>query len=205
MVAGAANNLVSVAPSATSGVALISQGASANPAFGTVVIAGGGTGLASMTAYALLAGGTTSTGNLQQVASLGSIGEVLTSAGAGALPVWASAPIADLPWSVVTGATQAMAVDNGYVSANVTIPVAFTLPATAAVGSIIRVAGLAAGNGWTLAQNALQSIQIGSSVSTVGVGGSLASTNDNDCVHLLCAVADLTFLVISSMGNISIV
>ena len=184
---------------------MISQGSSSNPAFGTVVVAGGGTGLTSTVEYAVLAGGTTATGNLQQVSGLGSAGQVLTSAGAAALPVWATAPIADLPWSVITGSTQALVADNGYVSANVTTAVAFTLPATAAVGSIIRIAGLAAGTGWTIAQNALQSIQMGSSVSTVGIVGSLASTDDNDCVHILCAVANTTFVILSAMGNVTIV
>lgn len=48
----------------------------------------GGTGKTSYTAYALLAGGTTSTGTLQQVAGVGTAGQVLTSNGAGALPTW---------------------------------------------------------------------------------------------------------------------
>lgn len=38
-----------LAPSATSGVALISQGAASNPAYGTVVVAGGGTGAVTLT------------------------------------------------------------------------------------------------------------------------------------------------------------
>jgi hypothetical protein len=46
----------------------------------------GGTGLRSTTAYALFCGGTTSTANLQQVASVGSLGQVLKSNGASALP-----------------------------------------------------------------------------------------------------------------------
>lgn len=51
----------------------------------------GGTGLASLTAYALLAGGTTSTGALQQVSGLGTSGQVLTSNGVAALPTWQAA------------------------------------------------------------------------------------------------------------------
>ncbi len=49
----------------------------------------GGTGVASTMAYSVLCGGTTSTGALQSVASLGTTGQVLTSLGAGALPIWA--------------------------------------------------------------------------------------------------------------------
>jgi hypothetical protein len=48
----------------------------------------GGTGASSQTAYAVLAGGTTSTGAYQSVASVGSSGQVLTSNGAGALPTF---------------------------------------------------------------------------------------------------------------------
>lgn len=57
-----------------------------------VTVPDGGTGLTSMTPYALLAGGTTSTGNLQQVASLGSATDVLTSNGAGMLPTFQPIP-----------------------------------------------------------------------------------------------------------------
>ena len=84
------NSLANVAPSATSGVPLVSQGSSANPAFGTAVVAGGGTGLTSTTAYGVLCGGTTTTGNLQN-AGAGSAGQVLTSNGASALPTWQAA------------------------------------------------------------------------------------------------------------------
>lgn len=48
----------------------------------------GGTGLTSTTAYAVVCGGTTSTGNLQSIASVGTSGQVLTSNGAGALPTF---------------------------------------------------------------------------------------------------------------------
>lgn len=43
------STITNVAPSATSGVPLISQGASADPAFGTAVVAGGGTGAVTLT------------------------------------------------------------------------------------------------------------------------------------------------------------
>jgi len=55
-----------------------------------LTVANGGTGDSSLTAYAVLAGGTTSTGPIQSVASLGTSGQVLTSNGAGALPTFQS-------------------------------------------------------------------------------------------------------------------
>ena len=54
----------------------------------TVTVAKGGTGQTSLTAYAVLCGGTTSTGAVQPVASVGTSGQVLTSNGAGALPTF---------------------------------------------------------------------------------------------------------------------
>lgn len=54
-------------------------------------VAHGGTGITSTTAYAVLTGGTTSTGALQSIASVGTSGQVLTSNGAGALPTFQAA------------------------------------------------------------------------------------------------------------------
>jgi len=48
--------LTLLAPSATSGVPLISQGAASNPAYGTAVVAGGGTGATTLTAHGVLVG-----------------------------------------------------------------------------------------------------------------------------------------------------
>ena len=95
LVAGAGNAIVSVAPSATAGVPFISSGAGVDPAFGTAVVAGGGTGLATLTAYELLAAGTTATGSLQQI-GIGSAGQVLTSNGAGALASFQAASVSEL-------------------------------------------------------------------------------------------------------------
>ena len=53
-----------------------------------LVVAGGGTGQSSLPTYAVLCGGTTSTGAVQSVSGLGTSGYVLTSNGASALPTW---------------------------------------------------------------------------------------------------------------------
>jgi hypothetical protein len=58
---------------------------------GTLPVDNGGTGATSQTAYAVLAGGTTSTGAYQSVASVGTSGQILTSNGAGALPTFQAA------------------------------------------------------------------------------------------------------------------
>lgn len=57
---------------------------------GTLIVANGGTGDTSFTAYSVITGGTTSTGALQNVSGVGTSGQLLTSNGAGALPTWQS-------------------------------------------------------------------------------------------------------------------
>lgn len=51
-------------------------------------VAGGGTGIATTTAYSVICAGTTATGAFQSLAALGGAGSRLTSAGAGALPTF---------------------------------------------------------------------------------------------------------------------
>lgn len=97
-------------------------------------------------------------------------------------------------WTEVTGTTQAMVADNGYVANNGAL-VVFTLPTTAAFGTVINLVGKGAG-GWRIDQNASQNIQVGSVSSTVGVGGSVASTNRYDSLELLCTTANTTWTVL---------
>ncbi|OGU58947.1 MAG: hypothetical protein A2X64_02875 [Ignavibacteria bacterium GWF2_33_9] len=59
---------------------------------GTVAVANGGTGVGTATPYALVAAGTTATGNFQQVSGVGTSGQVLTSNGSNALPSWQNIP-----------------------------------------------------------------------------------------------------------------
>ncbi len=89
LVGAGTTTITKVAPSATLGIPLISQGVAADPTFGTAVVAGGGTGAVTFTAYAPVCGGTTSTGVLQSAdTGIGSSGFVLTSTGAASLPTW---------------------------------------------------------------------------------------------------------------------
>jgi hypothetical protein len=97
LIGATSNGITNVAPSITSGVPIISQGAASDPA-----VAGGGTGSTSFTAYTPVCGGTTTTGALQSVASIGTTGQVLTSNGAGSLPTFqnvGTAPFANALFS----------------------------------------------------------------------------------------------------------
>lgn len=53
-----------------------------------VPVVAGGTGVAANTAYAVLCGGTTTTGAVQSIASVGTSGQILTSGGAATLPTF---------------------------------------------------------------------------------------------------------------------
>lgn len=114
------------------------------------------------------------------------------------------ASISDFDWNVATGSTQAITVNNGYF-ANYAGTLAFTLPATAAVGDTIQIAQMAASQGWSLAQNAGQTCYIGNTATTTGAGGSLASTDDGDWIELVCRVANTDFQVNVKSGNITVV
>lgn len=106
-------------------------------------------------------------------------------------------------WSVIT-ADQSASVNNGYICNKAGL-LTLTLPTTAAVGTIIEVSGMNTALGWKIAQNANQQIFFGTSSTTSGTGGSLASTNIYDSVRLVCNTANLTWIVLSSVGNITVV
>lgn len=108
---------------------------------------------------------------------------------------------AGIGWTVVTGTTQAAAVNQGYFANNALL-VTVTLPATASVGATVRVAGMGNG-GWAVAQNAGQSIRMGNVTTTTGVGGSLASTDIGDAVEIVCRVANTEWMVLSMVGNVT--
>lgn len=106
-------------------------------------------------------------------------------------------------WSVIT-ANQTAAINNGYIC-NKASTLTLTLPTTSAVGSIIEVTGINNATGWLIAQNASQQIFFGTASTTAGVTGSLASSATRDSLRMVCVVADLTWNVLSSVGNITVV
>lgn len=108
---------------------------------------------------------------------------------------------APMPTVVVTGTSQAAATNTAYVTNNSGL-CTVTIPSTIAVGDELRVIGLGAG-GWKIAQNASQLINFGNQVTTTGTGGSLASSNQYDTIHLKCTVANTTYSVVAVQGNIA--
>lgn len=154
------------------------------PLIATSFVSDGGTAQASSNAVNIV-GGTGITTS--------ATGDTLTISFAGASFVW----------NEVTGTSGNLADLNGYITNNAGL-VTMTLPATASIGDRFIVTGKGAG-GWKVAQNAGQTINMGSSPTTTGVGGSLASTNQFDTIEIVCITANTTFNVINSIGNITVV
>jgi len=105
-------------------------------------------------------------------------------------------------WVNVTGTTQTMSSAVGYYANNASA-VAFTLPATAAQFEYMEIVGIQ--GSWNVIQGSGQSIVLGDITTTVGAGGSLASTNAADGIKLQCIVANTKWQVVSSVGNITYV
>lgn len=106
-------------------------------------------------------------------------------------------------WTAI-GANQTLAVGNGYFCTTGGA-LSLALPGTSAVGDIIRVV-LDGSTSWTITQpNAATRIRIGSSQTTLGVTGTLASTSVGDSIELVCETANARWAVTSMIGNITVV
>lgn len=190
----ATSSLGGVAPSATVGIPLVSAGAAANPAFGTAVVAGGGTGATTFTAFSVLTGGTTATGALQSVVGLGTAGQALTSAGAGALPTWTTIEVGSAPWAD-QAAPFNIADGNGYfVSAAVT----GTLPTTPVQGATVYFITTTAAV-LTVKAAAGQKISINGSASATA--GTAASGDAGDSLTLIYRSSDAVWYSAAVIGT----
>lgn len=130
---------------------------------------------------------------------IGGVGIQTTGAGN---TVTITATGAGFAWNVVAGAAQGLVKENGYINDNVGLTT-FTLPAVAAVGDTVQIAGKSAGL-WTIAQNAGQQIHVSGTSTTVGVAGSVAAINRRDCIELVCTVANTEFTAVDFVGTLTV-
>jgi hypothetical protein len=184
-----------------------------------VTVSHGGTGRATLTDGAFIIGDSTNpvemlgpgTNGQIPIGSTGSTavlavptstsGSITITAGAGTLNFEVASPTG-FTWNTIAGTTQALANRNGYINANVGLTT-FSLPVTAAVGDTFQILGQGAG-GWTISQDAGQTIHVSGSSSTIGVGGSVASSNRRDCIELVCSVANTDFTAVDFVGALTI-
>jgi hypothetical protein len=106
-----------------------------------------------------------------------------------------------MTWTAV-GSGGALASNHGYICTGGG-NLSFSLPATSAVGDTISLT-VDGATTWAITQGAGQQIRFGAFQTTAGVAGTLVSTAQGDTVTIVCSVADLTWNVISSIGNITI-
>jgi len=79
----------------------------------TIPVERGGTGVTSFTPYAVVCGGTTSTGPFQSVSGVGAASNVLTSAGVSSLPVWTPRPKSIVKVTTVINTGSSAVLDFG--------------------------------------------------------------------------------------------
>ena len=124
--------------------------------------------------------------------SIANIGSSITISGTGA---------ASFTWVVVTGTSQNMASNTGYIANNSSL-VTLNLPATSSVGDEIDIIGKGSG-GWKIQCGGGQTIVLGAD--TTSSGGALASTNAKDALYMVCTVANTEWqLGAAPQGNITV-
>lgn len=151
------------------------------------------------TSYATDAGTATPAANILNVVG----GASVSTSGAGDTITITSAGTTIFTWVEVVGTSQAMAVNTGYIANNLA-QVVLTLPAVATVGDTVRISGKG-GGGWSLAQNAGQTVNFLGSSTTPGVGGSLTPIEDRGTINIICETANTVWNVLSSNGNYTVV
>jgi len=142
-----------------------------------------------------------STGVAPVAATLTAGTDITITEGAGTITISSTATGGS--WVEETTTSRALTVNQNVIGNNAAT-ITMTLPDSAALGDMIRIATIGAGS-VKVAQNASEIIHFGTSTTTTGVGGSIESTEVNDAVELLCVVANLEWQVLSSQGNWTIV
>lgn len=111
---------------------------------------------------------------------------------------------AGLTWTVVTVDTT-FAVNTGTI-ANKAGLLTMNLPVLSSVGDMIAITGINNATGWKIGQTAAgHQIFFGSTNTTLGAGGSLASTGTRDTIFIVCVIANTVWNVVDAIGNITVV
>ena len=100
-----------------------------------------------------------------------------------------------IAWVDVTGISQPMAINTGYVSDNPSL-VTLTFPATAPFGSIIEIVGKGAG-GWKANLSGGQTLSFGNA----SVTSYVQSNINTDYIRVVCTTANTVWTVTSVIGN----
>jgi len=172
--------LYASASNAVSGLATANSAALVTTSAGVPVMSG------SMSNGQLIIG---SSGATPAAANITAGTGISVTNGAGSITI--DCTVGGLTTTTIAGTTQAAAVDNGYIVGNAS-QTTITLPATFAIGALVKIKGFGAG-GWILAASAGDTIVIGQSVTSSG--GSLTSAGNYDSIQVSGLVANTTWSV----------
>lgn len=142
-----------------------------------------------------------SAGNNPVAATLTGGAGISIANGAGSITISASGSAG---WVDQTTSSVTMAVSTGYTADAGASLITFTLPATSVIGDFVEINGKGSGL-FTIAQATGQLIHFGNLASTSGAGGSVSSTLQFDCIRLRCITANTIWVVVSSVGNFTVV
>jgi hypothetical protein len=212
VITGAAttSTLNNVAPSATTGVPLISQGNAAQPIFGTALVAGGGTAATTFNTNGVVISNTTATGALAALSLTSGqvvIGGTTTPAAAtltagtgvsivnGNNSITINASGVGLNWSDNSG-TFTAAANNGYFITAASTP---TLPASPVEGSTVAFA-IDTASTCTVTANTGQKIRIGTAVSANA--GTAANNAIGDSILLVFRTSDSVWFSVGAPQGI---
>jgi hypothetical protein len=186
--------------------------------FNDLDVSEGGTGVSTLTSHGILMGNGAGdinataeptdgqlligkTGDFPQLATITAGAGISVTNAAGSITITNTG--AGATWNFVDANIANMVADNGYVCIAAGGALTLGLPTTAARGTELEIS-LDGATSWTITQAANQQIRFGNQETTAGAGGSLASTAQGDTVRLLCVTANLRWLVLSSIGNLTI-
>ena len=151
--------------------------------------------------YVCVTSGTTSTAVWDKAITLTAGTGITVSQAGNTITISTSGTV--FSWVEVTGTTQAMLPEHGYIANNAGL-VTLTLPITASLGDSLIIQGKGTGL-FRIAQNASQAIGFGNTNTVTGTGGSLTTTSQYDALELVCITANSNWAVTTAQGNITVV
>ena len=183
------------------------------------VSAQGGTGLISPTAHGILVGEGSSpvnpivlnAGEILVGTTSGDPSAVQITAGTGISisstsgSIQISTAAAGFGWNTVTGSTQAIIADNGYINNSGTLCV-YTLPITPSIGDAYTIYNQGGGFSIAIAAGG-QTISFGTR-NTTALTGSISSTAVGDTIEFICidntTPGSELYAVLSAIGNLTV-
>jgi len=106
-------------------------------------------------------------------------------------------------WSTIS-ASQALAVNRGYICVTPGGALSLSLPGTSSVGDAIKIV-LDGSTSWQITQAAGQQIRVGSLTTTLGAAGSVQSTAQGDSIEIVCRTANTLWTTLNFVGSLSVV